>query len=196
MLFRSAESALSADDWSLIASRLERSIQLYGSIPESNPNYSKAQEAVETLDRQLFYAQKGQTVPADTFPQAISAATKAANLTQTAQSTSDWEEVVATWQESIELLQLVPEDSPNLETARAKITEYENNLQYAQARASEPPPQPTASSQPTLVRAREPRTGSCDCPYDYTSSGSRCGKRSAYSRPGGASPICFVPAEQ
>ena len=191
-----AENALSPDVWSLIAGRLERSIQLYESIPESNSNYSKAQEAVETLKRQLFYAQKGQTVPADTFPQAINAATKAANLTQTAQSTSDWEEVVTTWQESIELLQLVSEDSPNIETARAKITEYEKNLQYAQAKASAPPPQPAASSQPTVVRAREPRPGSCDCPYDYTSSGSRCGGRSAYSRPGGASPVCYVPAEQ
>ncbi|MCJ8323301.1 MAG: SH3 domain-containing protein [Rhizobiales bacterium] len=33
--------------------------------------------------------------------------------------------------------------------------------------------------------------GTCDCPYDRASNGSRCGGRSAYSRPGGRSPICY-----
>lgn len=31
----------------------------------------------------------------------------------------------------------------------------------------------------------------CPCPYNSASNGSRCGKRSAYSRPGGASPLCY-----
>ena len=33
--------------------------------------------------------------------------------------------------------------------------------------------------------------GNCPCPYNQASNGSRCGKRSAYSKPGGASPICY-----
>lgn len=33
--------------------------------------------------------------------------------------------------------------------------------------------------------------GNCPCPYNLTRNGSRCGGRSAYSRPGGASPICY-----
>ena len=33
--------------------------------------------------------------------------------------------------------------------------------------------------------------GACPCPYNRTSRGNRCGKRSAYSRPGGASPLCY-----
>ena len=33
--------------------------------------------------------------------------------------------------------------------------------------------------------------GKCACPYQRTSSGSRCGKRSAYSKPGGYEPLCF-----
>ena len=33
--------------------------------------------------------------------------------------------------------------------------------------------------------------GSCPCPYSGARNGSRCGKRSAYSRPGGASPLCY-----
>lgn len=34
-------------------------------------------------------------------------------------------------------------------------------------------------------------SGRCPCPYNRASNGSRCGKRSAYSRPGGASPLCY-----
>ena len=32
----------------------------------------------------------------------------------------------------------------------------------------------------------------CACPEDSARNGSRCGGRSAYSRPGGASPKCYV----
>ncbi len=32
----------------------------------------------------------------------------------------------------------------------------------------------------------------CACPEDRARNGSRCGKRSAYSKPGGASPRCYV----
>jgi hypothetical protein len=33
--------------------------------------------------------------------------------------------------------------------------------------------------------------GNCPCPYNVERAGRRCGARSAYSRPGGASPICY-----
>jgi hypothetical protein len=37
------------------------------------------------------------------------------------------------------------------------------------------------------------RTGHpCACPDDLARNGSRCGGRSAYSRPGGAEPYCYV----
>ena len=38
--------------------------------------------------------------------------------------------------------------------------------------------------------------GNCPCPYNTARNGSRCGKRSAWSRPGGYSPICFETDEQ
>ena len=34
-------------------------------------------------------------------------------------------------------------------------------------------------------------SGSCPCPYNTDRAGHRCGARSAFSRPGGASPICY-----
>ncbi len=35
-------------------------------------------------------------------------------------------------------------------------------------------------------------SGNCPCPYNTTRRGRKCGRRSAYSRPGGASPLCYA----
>ncbi|HET9953311.1 MAG TPA: hypothetical protein VFQ61_02340 [Polyangiaceae bacterium] len=34
-------------------------------------------------------------------------------------------------------------------------------------------------------------SGNCPCPYSTARNGSRCGKRSAWNRAGGAQPLCF-----
>ncbi|KML67884.1 hypothetical protein [Pectobacterium peruviense] len=34
-------------------------------------------------------------------------------------------------------------------------------------------------------------SGNCPCPYNSARNGSKCGKRSAWSRDGGYSPICY-----
>lgn len=34
-------------------------------------------------------------------------------------------------------------------------------------------------------------SGSCPCPENHDRAGRRCGRRSAYSKPGGAAPICY-----
>jgi hypothetical protein len=33
--------------------------------------------------------------------------------------------------------------------------------------------------------------GNCPCPYNVARNGSSCGRRSAYSKPGGYDPICY-----
>jgi hypothetical protein len=33
--------------------------------------------------------------------------------------------------------------------------------------------------------------GNCPCPYNSASNGSSCGRRSAYSKPGGYAPVCY-----
>jgi len=33
--------------------------------------------------------------------------------------------------------------------------------------------------------------GNCPCPYSTARNGTRCGRRSAYSREGGAEPLCY-----
>lgn len=42
-----------------------------------------------------------------------------------------------------------------------------------------------------IKRSHAYYSGNCPCPYNTTRAGRRCGKRSAYSRPGGASPLCY-----
>ena len=34
--------------------------------------------------------------------------------------------------------------------------------------------------------------GKCACPYQLMSNGRKCGKRSAYSKPGGYAPLCYA----
>ncbi len=34
-------------------------------------------------------------------------------------------------------------------------------------------------------------SGNCPCPYNRASNGSTCGRRSAYSKPGGYAPVCY-----
>lgn len=46
--------------------------------------------------------------------------------------------------------------------------------------------------QSMIVKSIQAYPGSCPCPYNHARNGSRCGKRSAWSRPGGYSPLCFA----
>ena len=42
-----------------------------------------------------------------------------------------------------------------------------------------------------IAESRALYSGNCPCPYDTDRAGRRCGKRSAYSRPGGEAPLCY-----
>lgn len=42
-----------------------------------------------------------------------------------------------------------------------------------------------------IAESRAEYSGSCACPYDTDRAGRSCGKRSAYSKPRGAAPLCF-----
>lgn len=43
-----------------------------------------------------------------------------------------------------------------------------------------------------MTQSQSRYSGSCPCPYYTDRAGRRCGGRSAYSRPGGASPLCYT----
>lgn len=54
------------------------------------------------------------------------------------------------------------------------------------------PPAKTKSKPAIGQPLRDAYVGTCDCPYDRKRNGARCGGTSAYSRPGGRSPACYV----
>ncbi len=58
--------------------------------------------------------------------------------------------------------------------------------------AKDPQPLTTEQIKQELIRESiESYPGKCPCPYNTARNGSSCGHRSAYSRPGGYSPLCY-----
>jgi hypothetical protein len=60
---------------------------------------------------------------------------EAVEVTQTAQSAEDWENVAGLWKQAIELMKSVPESNENYSTAQQKAKDYGANLEYAQQNA-------------------------------------------------------------
>src|ERR1700742_2481273 len=61
--------------------------------------------------------------------------------------------------------------------------------------AAQPAPSPRSDNEIKQAIIKESIAnyrGNCPCPYNSDKAGHRCGARSAYSRPGGASPLCFT----
>lgn len=75
-------------------------------------------------------------------------------------------------------------------------TEAQIPLSSVQSQTPSPsesmPPVSASAPSRSFEEIRGPREGSCQCPYDLDSRGRECGGRSAYSRPGGSSPVCYV----
>jgi hypothetical protein len=60
------------------------------------------------------------------------------------------------------------------------------------AQPSNDPNTALVSNTVELQPIRSPKKGSCECPYDLDKNNNQCQKRSAYSRPGGDQPSCYV----
>ncbi len=72
------------------------------------------------------------------FELALDKAYSALSISQSAQSSDDWNLVVSQWQEAIALLKAVPANSRYKAIAQTKIAEYQRNLTHAQQRAARP----------------------------------------------------------
>ncbi|BAY48601.1 hypothetical protein SAMD00079811_62270 [Scytonema sp. HK-05] len=77
------------------------------------------------------------------FEQGLDKAVSALSISQSAQSTDDWNLVAIELQEAIALMQKVPVDSPYFTSAQAKIIDYKRHVKYATRKATRPvnPPQ-------------------------------------------------------
>ncbi len=49
----------------------------------------------------------------------------------------------------------------------------------------------TRAKKEMIAQSIRSYSGNCPCPYNSMKNGRACGGRSAYSRPGGESPLCF-----
>lgn len=90
----------------------------------------------------------------DAYEQALDAAYSAAILSQSAQSTDDWQLVSSRWQEAISLLRKVPFSSAYHAIAQPKLAQYQRNLRIAEKQVTRPRP----SSPSTREVATSPRT--------------------------------------
>lgn len=78
----------------------------------------------------------------EAFRWGVNRAISAAELTQSAQSIKEWQQVSDWWAEAVELMQMVPNSDQRYDVAVAKVSEYQTNLRYAQKRAQEAAEQP------------------------------------------------------
>lgn len=74
------------------------------------------------------------------FRQAINKAAEAAQLTQSAKTSQEWNDVAVLWQEAIDLMEAVPSSNSQHEQAKKKASEYRFNLEYAHGNALEKSP--------------------------------------------------------
>ncbi|OCR01539.1 hypothetical protein BCD67_18785 [Oscillatoriales cyanobacterium USR001] len=72
----------------------------------------------------------------DPFYEAVNFANKAANLTQTAKSKAEWDEVAGYWVQAVAWMQAVSPNSPKRAFAEKKVIEYMRYLNYAQQQAT------------------------------------------------------------
>ena len=61
----------------------------------------------------------------------------------------------------------------------------------APAKSTKPTKSDAQITQEIIKSSVASDAGSCPCPYNTDRAGRSCGRRSAYSRPGGASPVCY-----
>lgn len=70
--------------------------------------------------------------PTMAFYNAVTKATSAAELTQTAKTKTEWNTVAGNWQQAIAFMKTVPRTNKNHKVAQQKVVEYQKNLTYAQ----------------------------------------------------------------
>jgi hypothetical protein len=80
------------------------------------------------------------------FRDAVNAAMRAAQLTQTATTPQDWQAIVQSWELAIAKMKAVPANDSNAAIAQRKAIEYTKNLDYARQALAR---QANAASQPT-----------------------------------------------
>ncbi len=96
-----------------------------------------AGEAAATADAS-FPQRRSETPVSEEFRLAVNHANRAATLTQTAQTRTEWQAVVEAWQAAIAGMKTVPPRDSRHSLAQAKVEEYGLYQDYAQERLEDP----------------------------------------------------------
>jgi hypothetical protein len=102
--------------------------------------------------------------PGSVFRDAVNAAMRAAQLTQTAKTSQDWQAIVQSWELAIAKMKAVPANDSNAAVAQRKAIEYTKNLDYArqalarQANAASQPTTQTSQSQTSQSQTSQSQT--------------------------------------
>ena len=129
-----AQSAQSQEDWQTVADEWGKAIEFLKNTPSDDSNVSeKAQEKI--AEYQQYQAIAQQQAERASWRQAVSTAEQAAQQAGTARTSDDWNQVATSWSDAIALLQSIPADNPNYDTAQAKIGEYQRYRDIAKFRA-------------------------------------------------------------
>lgn len=129
------QTAISLEDWQLVAQQWQGAIALLKTVPSSDRNHKQAQNKIQEYEANLGVAQsKVFQYQRNYFQEALNSGRRAANGASVAKNAQDWERVIQNWQQGIKHLQTVSKTNPNYNKAQNKISEYENNLAIAQYR--------------------------------------------------------------
>ncbi|MFK0729629.1 MAG: TIGR02281 family clan AA aspartic protease [Gloeotrichia echinulata GP01] len=90
-------------------------------------------------------------IPPNSFELALDKAAGALTISQSAQSPDDWYLVVSQFQDAIALMKNVRRQSPNFTVAQIKISEYQQQIQYAIQQANPIAPPPTEVKSKRIV---------------------------------------------
>ncbi|MDX2216318.1 MAG: retropepsin-like aspartic protease [Oculatellaceae cyanobacterium bins.114] len=116
------------------------------SAPVASPVVAPSTDPVEVA------ASPAPAPQTDSYQRAITRASSAYTIGQSAQSQDDWRLVASRWQQAIDLMASIPTSSPNHALAQRKLPEYRRNLTYAQQQAS----RPTTSNNPGRIVVSPP----------------------------------------
>ena len=121
-------------NWTEITPLWQQAIQQMQSIPPNSPKYLIAQEKVKEYQGYLRDVQEN----FDPFLGGMQQAKQAVAIGKSAQTSSQWQQAKALWQQAIQYMQTVPKDHNNYQTAQGKIKEYQRYQAAAQARITSP----------------------------------------------------------
>ncbi|MEM8637802.1 MAG: peptidylprolyl isomerase [Cyanobacteria bacterium P01_G01_bin.54] len=128
--------AANPTDWQRIAQEWQAAVQLMAIVPADHPQAELAQTKVREYQGYLDYAQTQSQNPDHAFRVAVRHAEEAAQSSQDARRTQDWDRVIEGWEDAIAAMKAVPVESEHYSLAQAKVLEYQGYREAIEAIAA------------------------------------------------------------